>query len=466
MAALDEKGGTDQDKIDLEKILKPNKTGTCQSIPKCMIHDAILDSKIDWWGLRSFIGPAHEQWVHYQYPNEGCSEIHMIWTDSPAMVTNWNDGFRFVKALRDPKIECVVAQHPWLENDCYLADIILPVQTKFELQDISDDSGGGVVMSLYREDPACPPVGESLDDFDAVAEVARKLGSEYYDTLTVNDYPKDDILELFYKASGVAHLDVNDEFHKKGIFVIPTIPDIQDFEKNPPGLSEFAKDPEGHPLRTPSGKLEFTSTKIKELFPDDDGRPPFPKWIEGNELHDESLFGDRAKTYPLLCMSNHGRWRFHAQLDDITWHREVDTMKIRAKDGYQYEPAWINPVTAASYGIEYGDIIKVFNERGIVLCAAYLTQRVREGLVYVDHGARFDPIDAESIDRGGAINLITPTAITSKTVTGMVVSGFLVDVAKVTDEEYEGWKQKYPDAFERKIDKACGVCLDGWLINN
>ena len=86
-------------------------------------------------------------------------------------------------------------------------------------------------------------------------------------------------------------------------------------------------------------------------------------------------------------------------------------------------------------------------------------------MVYVDHGSRFDPIDAEKLDRGGAINLITPHAITSRNATGMVVSGFLVEVAAVTDEEMEGWKKQYPDAFGRKVDEACGVCLDGWLID-
>jgi trimethylamine-N-oxide reductase (cytochrome c) len=139
-------------------------------------------------------------------------------------------------------------------------------------------------------------------------------------------------------------------------------------------------------------------------------------------------------------------------------------MKIRAADGYQYESAWINPSTAAAHGIAYGDVIKVFNERGTVLCAAYLTERLLEGAIYVDHGARFDPIEAETLDRGGAINLITPTAITSKTVTGMAVSGFLVGAAKVTDAEMDEWRRRYPEAFARKVDEAQGVCLEGWLL--
>jgi trimethylamine-N-oxide reductase (cytochrome c) len=141
-------------------------------------------------------------------------------------------------------------------------------------------------------------------------------------------------------------------------------------------------------------------------------------------------------------------------------------MKLRGKDGYQYEPAWMHPKTAKERGIEFGDIIKVYNERGTVLCAAYVTERLVPRAIYIDHGSRFDPVDAEGLDRGGAINLISPHNITSTTATGMVVSGFLVDAQKVTDAEMADWKKKFPESFARKIDKATGVCLDGWLLKN
>ena len=51
--------------------------------------------------------------------------------------------------------------------------------------------------------------------------------------------------------------------------------------------------------------------------------------------------------------------------------------------------------------------------------------------VYCDHGARVDPIVPGKIDRGGAINTITPHNLVSKNATGMATSGFLVDVQKV-----------------------------------
>ena len=82
----------------------------------------------------------------------------------------------------------------------------------------------------------------------------------------------------------------------------------------------------------------------------------------------------------------------------------------------------------------------------------------------MDHGARWDPILPGEVDRGGAINTISPLSNTSSNATGMAISGYLVEVAKVTDVEMAAWKRANPAAFERKYDEACGICLDGWLI--
>ena len=115
----------------------------------------------------------------------------------------------------------------------------------------------------------------------------------------------------------------------------------------------------------------------------------------------------------------------------------------------------------------YGDrLVALFNERGIVLCGAYVTERLMPGVCYVDHGSRLDPIIPGWLDRGGAINTITPTASTSQNATGMAVSGFLTQVEKVSETEWESWKRDYPEAFARPLDEGCGVCLDGWLIQD
>ena len=224
-----------------------------------------------------------------------------------------------------------------------------------------------------------------------------------------------------------------------------------------PDYLEFYKDPVKNPLTTPSGKIEFESKALAKHFPDDNERPPVPHWVEKSDFHDERVSSERAKKYPLLCQSNHPRWRVHAQLDDITWFHEIETSKIRGMDGYLYEPVWIHPSEAAKRDIKNGEIVKVFNERGAVLCGAYVTERIMPGVAYVDHGARYDPIIPGELDRGGAINTITPHNITSKNAAGMATNGFLVEVEKI---DLDLLRKKYPVAFKRPYDMAAGLSLD------
>ncbi len=441
---------------ELEKQFTPAPVNPTQIIPKNLIHEAILNPPISWYGNSTFVGnDIADQFVKYTYPAKGCSEIHMIWTDSPCWITCWNDTNTFIKALRSPKIECIVAQHPWLENDCLFADIILPVNTKFEEQDLTYDLQSGQFYTALEGGKCVEPVGESKSDYEAVCAVAEKLGllEKYTGGKSLEELEK-----LSFEVSGLKDKINYKEFKKNGYFVIPTDPNWKTY---PAGMSKFYEDPEKNPLGTPSGKVEFCSQNLAKHFPDDKERPPVPHWIEKGESHDERVSSKRAKKYPLLCMSNHGRWRVHAQCDDISWTREAPTCKVKGADGYAYEPVWINTEDAKARGIANGDIVKVYNERGVVLCGAYVTERLMSGVAYVDHGARYDPIVPGEVDRGGAINTITPHNLTSKNATGMAVSSFLVEVEKADIEEL---RKKYPEAFERKYDPASGLRFNAWVV--
>ena len=190
-------------------------------------------------------------------------------------------------------------------------------------------------------------------------------------------------------------------------------------------------------LDTKSGKIEFVSERIKELDPDSTERPPVAKWL----VHDELPGSAKSLEYPLTVMSNHPRFRFHVQGDDIDWIQEIG--KIRGPDGYMYEPCWIHPVDAAARKIATGDVIRVHNERGAVLVGAVVTERIIPGAISIDHGAKIDlaTLKNELIDRGGCINLIAP-APTEKYGPGkeikipeMNVTGFLVEAGKIDVSE-------------------------------
>jgi molybdopterin guanine dinucleotide-containing S/N-oxide reductase-like protein len=433
---------------------------TGQIIPKTLIQEAILNPPVITWGSSQFPAQVEDQFIKYTYPvpeEEGGSEIHMMWTDTPCRLTCWNLGNRTVEAMKDPKIEFILAQHPWLENDCLLADIILPSNTKLEEEDIATTAWAVPYDSIMIEGQCIEPVGESMSDYEIVGEIARKLGmyEAYTEGRTVKEW-----IKYGFDGMKVQHLVSWEKLNEKGYYVFPTAPD---WEKVPAGLYKFYKDPENNPLRTPSGKLEFYSSRLAEHFPDDRERPPSPRWIEKGESHDERLSSERAQKYPLLIMSNHGRWRVHAQCDDITWTREIPTCKVKGYDGYMYEPLWINPKDAATRGIKNGDIVQVYNERGIVLCGAIVWERIMPSVVYVDHGARVDMIITEKVDRGGAINLISPYNITSKNAAGMATSGYLVEVAGVSPEQMEEWRRQYPDAFKREYDPAAGLRFNAWV---
>ncbi len=448
-----------------DRLLKPHKgTPTAwgkQMIPKTLIEAAIKHGTVDFWGTGGHEEPTSDQYRKYTYPiakEDGGTEIHMMWTDTPCRTTCWNCGNDVVEAMRNPKIEFVLAQHPWLENDTLFSDIILPVNTTLEVDDISPCiREGDSFQSVILMRKAVEPIGESRSDFEAVCAIAEKL--DMLEAVT-DGFSVEDLQRITYEGMKFDSVVPWDEFAEKDYCVLPVAPD---WEKWPAGLYEFYADPEGHPLPTPTGKLEFYSASLAQAFPTDEERPPYPKWVEKGITHDERISSTRAKAYPLLVMSNHGRWRTHAQGDDIPWTREALTCKVKGFDGYLYEPCWMHPSDAEARGIKGGDIVQVYNERGGVLCGALVWERIMPGVLSIDHGARADYIIPCKLDRGGAINVIAPEGLTSKHAAGQATSGYLADVERVSMAQMEQWMRDYPEAFQREYDPASGLRFNAWV---
>jgi molybdopterin guanine dinucleotide-containing S/N-oxide reductase-like protein len=428
-----------------------------QFIPKNLIHDAILHPPITWYGTTLSRDYIEQQFIQYRFPLEDAPEIHMIWTDSPSWVTCWNDTNDFAKAIRSPKIEFMLAQHPWFENDCQMADIILPTVTVMECDDFGVESMSGQFCAVFPEPKAIEPLGESKSHYEIACMIAQRFGvlEEYTEGKGVEEW-----IKTAYENCG-ASSDISwDQLQDKGYYVVP--PD-ENWETYQPGLSSFYQDPEKNPLSTPSGKIEFYSERLAAEFPGDRERPPVPHWISQGESHQETLSCQRAETYPLLVVSNHPRWRTHSQHDDMTWLREIHTCKIKGPDGYLYEPVWLNPADARSRNIKDGDIIKIFNDRGALLAGVWLTERIRPGVIYINHGARWDPIIPGELDRGGSINTITPHKTTSKNAIGMVSSGFLVDISVADLDEI---RKQHPEPFRRPYHQGAGLKLDRMLTRD
>jgi len=435
-------------------------------VPKVLVPDAILNPPITFYGSGAQSANRDDQFKRYVYPPEGHPGIRAIWNENSCYMTCWNG--KIIEAFRSPKIEFIVAVHPWLENDALFADLILPAQTMYEHDDLVICDRSDIYAVAYQE-RCINPIGESKSDYEIHRMIAQRLGVE-------KDFPPhEELIKSIYELLPPSRVFgiTFEEFKRRKLVVVPQ-PTCEEWEEIKrkseimpgvpfkPGLTWFYELPEGRGLDTPTGKLEIKSTGLAQYFPHDHERPPVPRYIPYGETHQESLLHPRAKRYPLLLVSNHPRWRFHAQGDDITWLREIPTCKIRGADGYLYEPLWIHPVDAEKRGIKHGEIVKVYNERGTVLCAAYVTERILPGSVLVHHGARADLISIDPlIDRGGAINLIVPSKPTSKNTVGMVCSGILVEVEKADIEEL---MNKYPAAFKKRLHPTVGPCYETWVI--
>jgi trimethylamine-N-oxide reductase (cytochrome c) len=429
--------------------------GAEQSVPKQILlsdkfPECILNSTTSWYG-KSLAPTPIDQMVKYEYPAEGCSRVHMIWFER-SYLASYTGGPRILEAYRSPDIEFNLRQEMYFEGDSSYADIILPINTQAEEDDINYSTSE--YESLYVTRKALEPLGESLADDEACQLIARKLGVE--DTFTQGRTNEQWIEHAFNNSNAQDEISW-EEFNEKGYFVRPYTHTVIK-----PLLEDFYENPEGNPLMTPSGLIEFEAQYLAENFPDDKERAPVPHYVAGGPAsegwtHDESLSGERGKMYPLVCESSPPKFRIHSMSDDVAWMREI--YKIKGPDGYMYEPCWLHPTEADTRGLKNGDIVKVFNERAAILCGLVVTERVAPKSVHIDKGAKIDLMTI-NFDRGGCTAMLAPEETISANTMGYTMSGYLVEVEGA---DLEALRKEYPEAFARDYDPAHGVSVDAWV---
>ena len=155
-----------------------------------------------------------------------------------------------------------------------------------------------------------------------------------------------------------------------------------------------------------------------------------PKYIPSWEGHHTY---DLYEKYPLQLITPHPRYTFHTQSDgkDSTIN-DIEDHRVLISE-YYYWIIRINTSDAKDRGINQNDLVKVFNDRGAVICAAQLTERLPPGTVHsYESSANYDPIGrpGESPDRGGCINLLTPSRPMIKKSHSLAANSCLVQLEK------------------------------------
>ena len=371
------------------------------------------------------------------------------------MFGTMSDTNRYVKMYRTDNLEFVVNQSIWFEGDAKFADIILPACTNLERPDISEWAGiGGYTHHgqnqlnhrvIVFQHKCIEPLGESKSDYQIFLALAQRLGLGLLFSEGMSEL---DWVKRQFNASDLPKVISWKKFIRKGYFVVPP---LREELRQPVSFRWFAegrkKDvPEPHPLpadyteeflkglQTQSGKIEFECNSLKRFDANDPERPPIVKY---NPSWEGPGATELTKKYPLQMITPHARFSYHSQgdgkdafINDIVDHRMM-------VDGYYYWTLRINAEDAFERNIKMRDLVKVYNGRGAVICAAFPTERLRRGLVHgYESCATYEPIGepGNSVDRGGCLNQLTPKRSQIKQAHSMGSSAALVQVELWTGE--------------------------------
>ncbi len=328
------------------------------------------------------------------------------------------DRNRMVKAWQ--KFETVVVQDFQWTATARHADIVLPATTSYERNDI-EQYGDYSLKAIIGMKKVIDPVFEARSDFDIFADISERLGKK--DEFTEGKSEMEWI-EEFYEAA-LQQADIKQvempsfaDFWEQGFVEFP----VSDAGNSYVRYADYREDPLLEPLGTPTGKIEIFSRNIEKMGYDD--CPPHPTWMEPLERLD----GPGAK-YPLHVATSHPRGRLHSQLNGTSL-RETYTIAGR-------EPCLINTDDAAARGIADGDVVRVFNDRGQLLAGAKVTDAIRPGVIRVNEGGWYDPVEPGtpgSLDAYGDVNCVTADLGTSKLAQGNCGHTAIADVEKFTGD--------------------------------
>ena len=231
----------------------------------------------------------------------------------------------------------VVLEHFQTDTADY-ADYILPATTQLEHWDIHSTYGHTDIL-LNR--PAIAPMGESKTNTDIFRALAKRMG--FADVC----FEEDD--ETLCRTAFAPTQDM-DELFKQGFTHLKS-PNGQPLPDAPFAEGAFP---------SPSGKCEFYSQRLVDM-----GQDGLPDYIANYEVPQSN------SEFPLAMISPPARNFLNSSFVNLQSLRDIETEPVLE----------MHPEDAQARGIQDGDVIRVFNQRGTYHCKAQLNDRARLGVV-------------------------------------------------------------------------------------
>ena len=280
-------------------------------------------------------------------------ELKSAWIERGNPVLQSPDSNRVKKAFSNLTFKVVVEQ--FMTDTAAMADIILPAKDMFEQSDIIGSYWSPYIQ--YKPKVIQSP-GEVLPESEIYFHLAKKLN-----------------LNISYQLIPQPGNDNIEYWLEKRISGFPEIT-LNQLKKSPvlaPGLQQIAYS--DLKFDTPSGKIELYSAEAHDKW----GISPLPEFKQIIHSQDEIRF-------PLEFITPNTGSRIHSQFGNLKIIRETNPEPV----------VRISPVDANRRNIYSGQKIKVYNQTGVLISKAEISNRVPSGLVVFPNGIW--------LNEGGGVN--------------------------------------------------------------
>lgn len=254
------------------------------------------------------------------------------------------------------KLDLIVSVDVTMNENALMADVILPAAHWFEEEDVFCLFAAHPYM-LYQE-KATEPLYESKTDFEIACTLATALGYGDYFSMTDSEFLQEWFDTDTARALGLTYEGLKEQ---KALRMVPNNPHI------------FAKD-NAFMFGRINLYREAAAPEYNWGQEIDLSKEHIPYWEPPCEVRDDAEL--RAK-FPFQMISDHSRFQTHCQWWEVDLLRELAGGEPTLK---------INPIDAAEYGIQNGDQVKVYNDRGYVVMTAYLNPGLQPGVLSAPKG--------------------------------------------------------------------------------
>jgi len=245
------------------------------------------------------------------------------------------------------KLDFIAVADLFMTPTAAMADIVLPVASQFEIDDIGH-YGLGHGFILARPKIVDPPE-ECWPDIKIMNELGKLISPEEY---WHEDYNR--FLEDVLEPEGITY----SQFVEKG------------YLKGPQKFKLY----EEKGFRTPTGKVELRLSTAEKF-----NLSPMPSF--------KGIPEDDDLEYPLILTSSKSRYYLHSS------YRWIKKLRDKRPD----PKVEIHPETAAKFGIKEGDEVIVATKYGSMSQIAHLTDSIDRRVINASHGWWFPEKGVDSL---------------------------------------------------------------------